>query len=437
MLVFMLFGTAFFLLIRAKRGPGPYLFACIFGCVMLGKYPGLCSRDATLIPRLDISVTTAVLYPYPLYNVSLDYEATINLFANNVHILQVGKTVIIPLGFHSAIALACSVLIFPSTISAEFTTRLRDVLAPLSQSLELHQKVLKTSVDTEEFSATTASIVNAVKKSESALVPLAASGRLLESDLIYSRFAPSDFRALQKLARRMSVRANGMSVYFGLIDPTRERFPITPAPSHPNTPGTMTPIRSRAPSPDRGEEQEQTEDGPESSGYNTPISSSHSQHHLNRRGRSSHPHSSHFSHSLHRSLMHLSMPKIHRHEHTVGVFESQRYQDLEHTVFNEPESQMYTQRTIDLLAASCGELLEDCQDAVSYIQTTWLVNVRRGRWKFWISGKTRKKTWEDSHDALLARRNKLSDALQAFKTKYRYLNPFSQLANVFVHIVQA
>ena len=42
--VFIFLGTVFLLFVRARQGPGPYLFGCILACICL-----------------DISLTTAVL----------------------------------------------------------------------------------------------------------------------------------------------------------------------------------------------------------------------------------------------------------------------------------------------------------------------------------------------------------------------------------------
>jgi hypothetical protein len=35
--VFLFLGTAFFLYIKARKGPGPYTFASVFGCICLGR----------------------------------------------------------------------------------------------------------------------------------------------------------------------------------------------------------------------------------------------------------------------------------------------------------------------------------------------------------------------------------------------------------------
>lgn len=51
--VFIFVGTTFLLYLRARQGPGPYLFATILSCICL-----------------DITLTTSVLIPYPYYDVS-------------------------------------------------------------------------------------------------------------------------------------------------------------------------------------------------------------------------------------------------------------------------------------------------------------------------------------------------------------------------------
>lgn len=157
-------------------------------------------------------------------------------------------------------------------------------------------------------------------KSEAGLIPLAASARLLPGDLVYSRFAPTDFIALQTVAKRMAVRAHGMARYFTLLDPMREKFPITPGPSRGGTPVPGSPAVSRPPSPPRTPIREQMEDQDHDVDEdNVPPTPT-------RRNRTSHhPH----RHSLlHSSLFHLSLGHK-KSEHVVGVFESHRYLDLE------------------------------------------------------------------------------------------------------------
>lgn len=245
------------------------------------------------------------------------------------------------------------------------------------------------------------------------------------------------------------MRGNGMTVYFTMIDPTRERFPVTPAVSHPGTPGTMTPIgKSRATSVERG-------GGDAGGGSTTPtgspiISTSHSYngyspdiseenhaaggssaalqtsqshpnslvHHLHHRR---HPHREHHHHhrsKLHSSLFHLSlsMPRIHKHgawhEHAVGVFESQRYMDLENTLFKEGGGDP------TVLSKCCDELLGECVDDLKWVQG-WLTTVRRGRWRIWVSGRTRKRDWEMRIRDAEKRKERLEGVLNMFKSELR------------------
>ncbi|KAL0959307.1 hypothetical protein HGRIS_014571 [Hohenbuehelia grisea] len=404
--VFIFVGSAFFLYIKARQGPGPFLLASIFACI-----------------GLDIALTTAVLFPYPFYNI--------------------GKAIIIPLGFHSAIALLTSIFVFPSTISAQFTTRLSTVLSPLKQSIDTHRLLLKKDSEDADFPTMAESARATVRESEAGLVPLAASARLLRSDLIYSRFAPSDWRDLQKTARRIAVRANGLNVYLGLVDPSKPKFPVTPAPSAPVTPVAHTPAHSRPPSvapirthdlegkANRGDQSETvtptattptlasaTTRHTEAHGHHFPFIHGHHGHHGHAHRHSSHAHA--HSHILHTNLLHLSLTRSPKPEHAVGVFESQRYLNLEATRLHDPDDAEHTKESMALLSASCDTLLEACTDGISAI-TSWLPGVRKGRWRFWVSRKERQREWQTRYDALKKARDALHQALQAFENEKRHL----------------
>ncbi|KAG9311166.1 hypothetical protein JVU11DRAFT_8233 [Chiua virens] len=189
--LFMFVGCSVFLYIKSRVGPGPLTIAIIFGC--------LC---------IDISLTTAVLFPYPNY--------------------LVGKSILLPLTFHSAVALILSFGLFPTSESAVFTARLQDVLLSLAYATNEHRQHLQKDITAPGFS--TAAIFATVAKAEGALAMLASAARLQRLDIIYSRLAPTDYMQLHTLTRQLIVRAGGMNVYYTLIDPTRERFPFTPLP---------------------------------------------------------------------------------------------------------------------------------------------------------------------------------------------------------------
>ncbi|KAG7440516.1 uncharacterized protein BT62DRAFT_910398 [Guyanagaster necrorhizus] len=393
--VFIFFGSVFFLYIRVRQGPGPYLFACILSCICL-----------------DITLTTSVLFPYPYY--------------------RIGQAVLIPLAFHSCIALLTSIVVFPQTVSAQFTTRLQGVLTPLIKSLELHRSLKDLPPNSPEFASASQSIKAAVNQAEGGLIPLAVSARLLPSDLIYARFAPTDFKALQAIARRMAVRANGLTIYFSLIDPMRERFPATPGPSRPGTPGTMTPVRpSRQSSPERGSRETDTEDGAEPiTEPGTPTGSiftrrSPDPSRTHSRSRSHHHHHHGFHNLLRDSLLHLTLPRVQKNEQAVGVFESHRYMDLEATLFHDPATDAYTQRTTELLLQSADELLDGCRGAVTAV-SDWLGTVRRGRLAFWVGKSEKKRRKEVKLEELQQLRDSLGASLELYQSKKRHavLEPF-------------
>ncbi|KAF8310786.1 hypothetical protein DL93DRAFT_2084164 [Clavulina sp. PMI_390] len=199
LLTFMAIGGAFFVYLRARLGPGPYVFATVFGCICI-----------------DICFTTAALFPYSYY--------------------QIGQTVVIPLAAHSAISLLCSALIFPETVNAQFTKRLVNVLTPLSKALKTQPELLKLDPFDKEFDAK--AFQNLVNQAEAGLIPLRASSDLLKQDFSYGRFSGKDLKTIRDFARKLTVRCDGLAFYYRILDPTRTRFPTsqTPAPTRPGSP---------------------------------------------------------------------------------------------------------------------------------------------------------------------------------------------------------
>ena len=294
---------------------------------------------------------------------------------------KVGRSVLVPVSLHSASALLCSIFIFPQSISSLFTTRLRNAMVPLESILNLHQTIFKTPHDSPGFISLYDEISGMSGKAEQTLIPLRASSRLLKSDLVYSRFAPNDFVCIQEQLPRLISCTTGMAMYFGTLDPTRKRFSMTPMPSLPASPlFSRTPSRqpSRQPSPERRHTSEEVVEvsihnhpttrrrAHRTSDILTPISTvassaspvhTNSQHpHFHPHHR--HPHHHHHSHShshhsthLHYKLLHLK--RTSRHEHVVGMFETQRYLNLEATHFHVPLGDVYTRQMLALVYERC------------------------------------------------------------------------------------
>lgn len=321
---------------------------------------------------------------------------------------------------HSAIALLASLLVFPSTISHQFTSRLQGTFGPFRTSLESHRTLLRTPTDSPDFSHK--AIISSVGQAEGSLIGLAAAARLLKADVSYSQFAPSDFTEIHNLTRRLVVRANGMTIFFSLLDLTREKFPFTPAPSRPETPPAMTPTDSIPPSPDRDHDAH-TERSEGRSSFSTHRRRHHP--HFSSSIESKHSHHSHRTGLLHNPLVHMAISRNPKPEYAVGVFESTRYLDLEAMHLSGPDWERYTARTVQLLDESADELLGSCIDVLQCIDT-WLGQVRQGRWVFWVSAEDEKKNRETKIGKYEEIKQALENSLDRFRNDKRYKNPALQ-----------
>ncbi|KAI0716122.1 hypothetical protein C8T65DRAFT_738161 [Cerioporus squamosus] len=393
--VFVFLGSAFFLYIKAWQGPGPYLFASVFACICI-----------------DITMTTAVLYPYPFY--------------------LIGQVIAIPLAFHCAICIVISAIVFPVTITAQYTHNLYAVLDPLNGFLAEHRKVLALNPCTEEFQTLVKSIAGALGKSEGGLGQAAATARLLKQDIIYGRFSPTSIGDFQQCIRRLVTRANGMDIFFTLIEPTRERFPITPMPSRPGTPRTGTPASTRPGTPvSPGSPPNGLRDDPDQLArrrrnlQKSALEHSHGRKSLARylHVRLSHQQEEHHDHHLHFSLLNLahglSLARVHTAASTetaVGVFESQRYMAIEANRLTDRHRDEYTIAFVRLLHESCDELLESTQGVLKGVQA-WFGEVRRG--SFGSKAKVQKLRTERLAKLENLRQN-VQETLERFKKEKRH-----------------
>ncbi|KAF5319812.1 hypothetical protein D9611_012858 [Ephemerocybe angulata] len=411
--VFIAIGSSFFLFVKARQGPGPYLFACIFACICL-----------------DISLTTAVLFPYPYY--------------------RVGLSIFVPLAVHSAIALFVSLTFLPVTISSGFTERLQAFYSPLSGVLKQHAVLLNSPTGTEEFEALVQSLADAVKKQEGVLISIAAAGRLLSSDLLVCRFAPHDFKAFLGFARRLAGRLQGMNLYFRLIDPEKDKFysgsvtPWTSGHNTPTVPGTPS-VQSRAHTPERTPPTEKPEHqykngspplspstsrGQLSALASKPWSPSHSRTPSGQHKHHHHHHHLHL-HTLHDSLLNLSLKSRHRRaEKVVGVFESQKYLNLEAKHMNDPRHDEWVQTETELLGKGCAPLLKQCSESIDVV-TEWFASVRTVKWNIFRRTKHQQERVK-LHDKILAVRGALATVLKDFRTKerLRVIEPYHPVVEV-------
>ncbi|EGN97169.1 hypothetical protein SERLA73DRAFT_183808 [Serpula lacrymans var. lacrymans S7.3] len=259
-------------------------------------------------------------------------------------------------------------------------------------------------------------------------------------DIIFGRFAPTDYTTVHQLIRRIAVRANGMGMYYSLIDPTREKFPVTPVPSKPATPIGVTPMPSRPHSPDRhshASHHDNLQHTPDHASHLTgrhKSTAARSRHHHHAHSSSPfhihhrHPHhrsQSHHHNMLHSSLLHLALSRTPRSEFAVGVFESQRYLNLEVSHLSHPESNRFTDQATGLLNASCAQLLEVCGSGLEGVQS-WLDHVRDHRFDFWVSRSEKERIRKGGVQNYERIRDELSRVLDDFRKDKRniVLDPY-------------
>lgn len=419
--IFIFIGCFFFLYLKARLGPGPFTVATVFGAICV-----------------DIPMLTAALFPYPNYNT--------------------GKAIVVPLAVHAGLAVVCSAVVFPTTITAQYTGAFNAVLAPMNQILALYRSILKMDPASPEFASTASTIHGLVDKAEAGLFGAGVASRLLKRDILWGRFSPNDIGALADILRPLVVRTNGMGVYFHLIDPTRERFPMTPAPSAPVTPAlSRTPTRPSTPVDDTAESDGDTlkrrrrpaEHGPSPLRHSltqgfpdrspTQVTTADSgekkdrerdwsralARHFHHHKRSASHHAAHQNNNLHFSLLQLAHTLSINHDHSslhlpqktaVGVFESQRYMTLEATRLGHGNSAETTALFVSLVQESCDDLLQQCQGSLKAVQE-WIGNVRRG-------GFTSKAKLEHTRKTRLDNLEKVNTALKLalddFRTNKRY-----------------
>ena len=346
---------------------------------------------------------------------------------------QPGRAVVVPVALHSALAIVSSALIFPTSVAAQYTTELRAVIGPLNVGFRQHITLLETPTTSQEFSPK--AVRASASKAERALAPLAASSRLVRRDISWGRFSGKDLDGMREKVQRLVMRGHGMNVYFSLTDPTRERFPVTPVPSHPGSPTVGTPNVSRPSSPTRTEESRSASPALPRS----PTGCSEFEQHRGRAASQRHPrfdvdrpahpvktylHGTLFRRNHHRHSYVSSLPGAHHHdilrEHVVGVFESQRYLDLESQHFAHPMAAYYTERSTTLLRQSCEPLLRACSLSLGELDM-WLRTSRHKRWMFWWGGKECVRMQQERFHRLHQVRDELSRTVEAFRTSLRFV----------------
>lgn len=373
-------------------------------------------------------------------------------------------------------SLLTSFVLFPSTISAQYATRLSGILSPLQTTLSAHSTLLTSPPDQLSKAFASSPAKTAPGQAEAGLLALRASARLLARDTTLAWASPQELEGLHDAARRLAVRANGLGAFFTLIDPLREPFPApprtpaTPAAGTPGTPKARSRVQSERTSREasvdaarlppgsgigrRGREGTMGTDSTASPNVTLapsptmsrldgtwrrrkPLSLITSQEQVHTRGhdsplarllhlntpRSHHPGHHHSLHTpaLHAALLRLAHPSLpHVSEPVpVGAFESTRYATLacRHGVYVSPaDSERYTAQAIVLLRESAGGLIEESVKGLGEAMG-WLGRARSGRLSA-LFGRERKM---QNMEGLKRVSKELETALREFKVEKRYV----------------
>ncbi|CBQ69669.1 conserved hypothetical protein [Sporisorium reilianum SRZ2] len=218
--VFLSVGSAVVLYIKIRFGPGPFLFASVFSCILM-----------------NICLTYAPLYPYAFYSL--------------------GQSVVVPLAAKAAVNIVLCLVFFPKSVNSQFVERLVAVLTPIADACGDQVKLLQTSpLDTP--STTTGEgetakegfdfecVKNKLSAAEGGLVPMAMSSRLLTREISFGLASGDDLKALERLTRSLIAPADGWSYYYSIkADIQSAHFPKTPVPSRLTTPAITPAITPR------------------------------------------------------------------------------------------------------------------------------------------------------------------------------------------------
>ena len=109
----------------------------------------------------------------------------------------------IPVAFHSGIALLCSALIFPETARTQYLRRLSKLMKLLNEGIKARPR----SVELEPSTSTSSSsdFQELLGSAEAMLGSLKESANLMANEIIFSRFDSKDFARMNELVEQLLV----------------------------------------------------------------------------------------------------------------------------------------------------------------------------------------------------------------------------------------
>lgn len=351
---FLAVGVAFFLYLKVKFGPSPFLFASILACI-----------------ALDITLVYAPLYPYPFY--------------------VLGQAIVIPLALKAAISITVSCLFYPKSVNSNFVEKFISILEPLGSSASQMLDLLKSSPTDPNFDFDM--MHNQVMKAEAGLLPLRTSSKLLTREISFSLANGEDLKSLIQVFVGILAPADGISYYFATIKSDMQGMDIhyhthvsrfnTPIPTRPATP---TPQQTTASTPVI--ENQHLEVGEKADEGLSSALSSHAASRLRKSNgpRSNSPaslpqqrHSHELRHRMQNALHRWSRRPSHNEQVEVGLWESLRYAAVESQLHTR-ENDRYTEMCFEMLCRASSNLVQEQVEAYSSIKH-WLSKLNKQRYK--------------------------------------------------------
>ncbi|KAL7419840.1 hypothetical protein Q5752_005756 [Cryptotrichosporon argae] len=376
--LFLAVGTGALLWWKLRTAPSPATFPLVLSCILI-----------------DVSLSIVPLYPTAFYTS--------------------GELFFKPMAVQAGIATVVAFLVFPKSVADSFQHGLAGVLAPIEDALgdisDLFAAASKMSTfgvddgghlaapddDDVEFNGKLSrwadrseAIRTKLYSSLAGITPLRALERYLAVDVSYGRLSGKDVRDLFALLALVQVRAGGMAFFFDVvIANTRHSHLDSSAFSvrdtHAAASRPVSRATSRAPSvrgPDDTPRQSISIDDAHDTGLPpAPTAEDHSHH------ESYFHHRFHLPTILHRrsgspaglprsKASHISLlDHLRRSQQPVGVYESQRYMDVERAISSDTEHML---EQLELLASGSRPLVDALRAAVR-ASTSWCVLVDKKR----------------------------------------------------------
>lgn len=226
------------------------------------------------------------------------------------------------------IATVCSVLVLPESVGHSFQGKLIGVLGPLRQAMGSIENLFSESVDDsgiehqlEDWAERSKTIRAELVASLAGVPPLRAQQRYLGVDFSHSRLSGHDLRDIFDRVAILQTRSGGMAFFFDVIVTNARHLHLDSSAFSVHEPAQSRPS-SRPPS---------VHDLTDTS-VDNDVESDHDDSHAKRfhlpaflHRRSGSPHGLNGHKGSHISLL----DNLRKAQHPVGVYESQRYMDVE------------------------------------------------------------------------------------------------------------